>query len=62
MKDNLRSLPFALVLTLAPLAHAQATTVTVFDSATQNWSATSANSSTNGGATRFRTLRAATAA
>ena len=32
MKDHFRSLPFALALTVAPLAHGQATTV--FDSTT----------------------------
>ena len=45
MKDHFRSLPFALALTLAPLAHAQATTV--FDSTTTAWTAASQYSSQN---------------
>ena len=49
MKDHFRSLPFALALTVAPLAHAQATTV--FDSTTTAWTATSAYSSQNGDGT-----------
>jgi hypothetical protein len=45
MKDHLRSLPFALALTLAPLAYAQA--ATVFDSTTMVWTAASQYSSQN---------------
>jgi hypothetical protein len=49
MKDHLRSLPFALALTLALLAYAQATTV--FDSTTMAWTAASPSSSQNSNGT-----------
>ncbi len=59
-KNHVRNLTLGtLAFALAPLAQASADTVTVFDSATQNWTASSDNSSTADGVTTIRNTTSA---